>query len=235
MEFEFYGKTVLVTGSASGIGLATARSFSAAGARVLGIDVQVDDEKFDTYVTDLTEETDVISTVRAIAQSVGSVDILVNCAGIDGEKPLASLAITDFDKIFAVNVRGMVLVTREVLPLLQTGSRIINVSSELAFLGRAGMGSYCASKGAILSLTRSWARELAPKILVNAVAPGPIETPLLHWDTISADERAAELSNPLGRIGKPEEVASVIRYLASDASSYITGQCISVDGGAAMH
>jgi 3-oxoacyl-[acyl-carrier protein] reductase len=135
----------------------------------------------------------------------------------------------------AVNLRGPFVMTQAALPKIPKGGRIINVASELAYLGRAGASAYSATKGAILSLTRSWARELAPDILVNAVAPGPVDTPLLGWDAMNAEQRALETLNPLGRIGRPEEIAAVIAFLASDRASFITGQCLSADGGAAMH
>src|SRR6202020_2266169 len=120
--------------------------------------------------------------IRAVEEAAsllgGTIDIVVNCAGIERDAPLAELEVVDLDRMFAVNVRGTVLVSRETLRFMPDGGRIINVASELAFLGRAGSSGYAATKGAVLSLGRSWARELAPRILVNTIAPGPTDTPL---------------------------------------------------------
>ncbi len=95
--------------------------------------------------------------------------------------------------------------------------------------------AYCATKGAVLAFTRSWARELAPRIRVNAIAPGPTDTPLLGFDAMTREQRALETANPLGRIARAEEIANAILFLAGPGASFVTGQCISVDGGAAMH
>ena len=148
---------------------------------------------------------------------------------------LSDTPVEDFDRQFAINVRGPFLVARRVVPYMPAGARIINLASELAYLGRAEFSAYCASKGAIISMTRSWARELAPRILVNAVAPGPVDTPLLQFGQLTDEQKDLELQNPLGRIGRTEEVAHVVSFLAGKRSSFITGQCISVDAGAAMH
>lgn len=230
------GRRILITGAASGIARAAALKFIRAGDHVVGLDINAGTENdIELIQVDLRDEIAVIAAVADAILALGGLDVLINCAGTDGEAPLAELNIADFDRIFAVNVRGMVLVTRESVKHLRPGSRIINVASELGFLGRARMGCYCATKGAVISLTRSWAREFAPDILVNAVAPGPTNTPLLHFDTIPETLRQEELGNPLGRIGEPEEVAAAIVFLASPEATFITGQCINVDGGAAMH
>jgi 3-oxoacyl-[acyl-carrier protein] reductase len=219
-------KVAVVTGAARGIGAATCAALAADGFGVLGLDLEGA-----ALVADVTDP----ASVAAALADVPRIDVLVNNAGVLIEGRLATMPLAHFDRQMAVNLRGPFVMTQAALPKIPKGGRIINVASELAYLGRAGASAYSATKGAILSLTRSWARELAPDILVNAVAPGPVDTPLLGWDAMNAEQRALETLNPLGRIGRPEEIAAVIAFLASDRASFITGQCLSADGGAAMH
>jgi 3-oxoacyl-[acyl-carrier protein] reductase len=228
-------KRVIVTGAASGIGLATARGFAQSGARVRGLDIAKFPEDVLGIAVDVSDVGSVDRAVGEACAQLGGLDCLVNCAGVEYDAPLSALDIVALDKMFAINLRGPILVARAALPFLAEGGCIINLASELAYLGRAQASGYCATKGAILSLTRSWARELGPRIRVNAVAPGPIDTPLLNFEGMSEELKKLETGNPLGRIGRPEEVAAVIQFLASPAASFITGQCYSADGGAAMH
>ncbi len=244
--FTFRHRRALVTGAASGIGLASARLLARAGVAVVGLDIAPPaggaDPGFPLLRVDITDESQVIAGVAEAARRLDGLDLLVNSAGIEMEAPLANVRAADLDRMYAVNVRGLVLVTREAVRTMQSQRpaagaddfRIINVASELAYLGRAGASAYCGTKAAVLGLTRSWARELAPQGLVNAVAPGPIDTPLLRFAAMSAEQQALEQANPLGRIGTADEVAAVIGFLASAAASFVTGQCYGVDGGAAM-
>ena len=234
MDRSLRGKSAIVTGAASGIGKASAEALTASGAEVMGFDLIASSAAFDVIFCDVSSESSVTAAVAEAARRFGGIDILVNCAGIQLDADLADLDVAVLDKMYAVNLRGPILVMRACLPHFREGARVINLASELARLGRSGSSAYSATKGAILSLTRSWAREFAPRILVNAVAPGPTDTPLLHFDTLSPVIQALELSNPLGRIGKAQEIAETILFLAGPGASFMTGQCIGVDGGAAM-
>jgi 3-oxoacyl-[acyl-carrier protein] reductase len=229
------GRRALVTGAASGIGRATADALEAAGALVVGLDrLRRKGSPHHAVVADLADETQVIRGVAEAAAHLGGLDILVNNAGIMREAALRDTTAADIDRHFAVNVRGAILAAREALKTMGPGSRIVNVSSELAYLGRQNASVYVATKAALIGLTRSWARELAPDILVNAVAPGPTDTPLLGFAAMSAAQRALELDNPLGRIGRPEEIAAAVVYLVGPGATFVTGQCLGVNGGAAM-
>jgi len=230
----FHGKRALVTGAASGIGRATAIALREAGATVLGLDLEASEDDIPILACDLANEADIIAAVGQGARRIGGYDILVNNAGILQEASLDAISLAHVDRMFAVNVRGVILATREVLPHLPDGGRIINIASELAYLGRAGASVYCATKAALLGLTRSWARELAPRILVNAVAPGPTDTPLLGFDALTESQRALETTHPLGRIGRPAEIASAVVFLAGPGATFFTGQCLGANGGAAM-
>jgi len=229
------GRRALVTGAASGIGRATVDALAAAGARVVGLDrVKPSGATHHFVVADLEDEGQVVSGVAGAARHLGGLDILVNNAGIMREAALRDTTAADIDLHFAINVRGAILTAREALRAMGRGGRIVNVASELAYLGRQNASVYVATKAAMLGLTRSWARELAPDILVNAVAPGPTDTPLLGFDRMTAAQRALELANPLGRIGRAEEIAAAIVYLVGPGASFVTGQCLGVNGGAAM-
>jgi 3-oxoacyl-[acyl-carrier protein] reductase len=228
------GKRVLVTGSANGIGRATANAFAAEGAHVIGLDIQPGSGPIPIIRCDLTREEEIVAGVAKAMAEMGGLDVLVNNAGIMREAPLSEVTVAHIDQHYAVNLRAAILVTREALPHLKDGSRIVNIASELAYLGRANASVYCATKAAILGLTRSWAREFAPRILVNAVAPGPTDTQLLGFESMNEEQKKLETAHPLGRIGQPEEVAAAVLFLAGPGATFFTGQCLGANGGAAM-
>ncbi len=239
MNEPLAGQLAVVTGAASGIGAATVRALAARGARVAGIDRQpcaVPDGGL-ALAADVSSEADVLAAFAALDADGGVPDILVNCAGIIIERPLTRMTLEEFERIMRVNLRGCFLVGREAVIRMRgagRGGRVINIASELAHLGRADYSAYCASKAAVIGLTRSWARELAPDILVNAVAPGPVDTPMLSRENMSPEVVARESDLPLGRIGRPEEIASVIAFLAGPGATYVTGQTFGPNGGAVM-
>lgn len=228
-------KTAVVTGGASGIGLAITQRLMTDGYRVIVMDRNKPDQG-EWVAVDLTDATAITAAAALVATLAPRLDLLVNNAGVLFESALGDQPLAQLDLMLAVNIRAPFLVTQALLPLLQDGSRIVNIASELGYLGRQNLSAYAATKGAALSMTRSWAREFAPRgILVNAVAPGPVATPLLGFETMTKDQQALEVANPLGRIGQPAEIAAVVAFLASPEVSFTTGQCYSVDGGAAMH
>jgi 3-oxoacyl-[acyl-carrier protein] reductase len=234
MVSALQGKNVLITGAANGIGKATATAFAQAKARVIGLDVSDGRSEVPIIRCDLARESAIIEAVAEAARQLGGIDILVNNAGIMQDAAIDKITAAHVDELFAVNVRGTILVTREALRHFGESARIVNIASELAYLGRAKASVYCATKAAILGLTRSWARELAPRILVNAVAPGPTDTALLGFERMTPAEQATETALPLGRIGRPEEIAAAVLFLAGPGASFVTGQCLGANGGAVM-
>src|SRR6516225_1140785 len=166
MDSPLSGQRALITGAASGIGLAAAAALHAAGATVIGLDLNDSARGLEVLKADVTSEDDIARAVGLAAAKLGGLDIVVNSAGIALDAPLNALAVADLDRMYAVNLRGPLLVVRACLPHLRSGARVINIASELAYVGRAGASAYCATKGGVVSLTRALARELAPRVLV---------------------------------------------------------------------
>lgn len=229
------GLRVVVTGAASGIGRRAAERLQESGAQVVGIDIAETETPFTLVNADVASEQEVVAAMARAAALLGGLDAIVNAAGTGRPTRLEFFDTAVFDYLMAVNTRGPAVVAREALRYFGGRGRIVNIASEMAYAGRAGSSIYCATKSALLSMTRCWAKELAPGILVNAIAPGPIDTPLLGFSSLSPEQQALERSNPLGRIGTVDEVAEAALFLLNPRTGFITGQCISVDGGAAMH
>lgn len=217
----------LVTGAASGIGAACAAALEDQGAHVIRADLNATGEIRKVDVGDP-------SSVTTLFDDAGPLDIVVNAAGILIECPTLEMAPEAFDLQIAVNLRGSFLVAQAAARAMEGKGRLILIASELAHQGRAGAAAYCASKAGVIGLTRALAREFAPNLLVNAVAPGPTDTPMLSAETMSAEALALETQNPLGRIGTPGEIAAAVAFLASPGASFMTGQTICPSGGAVM-
>jgi 3-oxoacyl-[acyl-carrier protein] reductase len=240
------GKTALVTGAASGIGAAIARTFAQEGARVALLDradgtatrTAIEKAGGDAFALDLdvTDETAMTEKIAAAVARLGGLDLAVASAGIADEAPLTETSLAAWNRVIAVNLTGVFLTGREAIRAMRAhgrGGRVINIASDHAFFGWEGRSAYCASKAGVLGLTRVWAKEFGPDILVNAICPGPVETPLLLED-ITPEVMARETAIPLGRIGRPEEIAAVALALAGKAGAFTTGQAWGVNGGSAM-
>ena len=242
-------RRAVLTGAAGGIGEAIARELLAQGATVHGIDrdparlrslAQEFSGRFVPYVADLAERA---ATDRMLDHLVagldGRCDILVNNAGIARVQSFVTTEDALLDRLLAVNFTAVFRVTRALVPPLRASGRasVVNIASELALIGQPGYTAYSATKGAIIAFSRALAAELAVEgIRVNAVCPGPIDTPLLAGEFALADDpvaaRAGEIATvPLGRLGVPRDIAGVVAFLAGDAAGFVTGAAWPVDGG----
>ena len=224
---RFSGKHVVVTGAASGLGLAIAQAAQAEGAAITALD-RVAAPFENSRICDIADE----EQVRQALSGLSRLDAMVNSAGIARRAKADETDMADFDAVMSVNVRGAFLVSKHVLPLLRGhGGSILHLSSGVATTGTRNRAAYTASKGAILSLTRNMALDYAAdKVRVNCLCPGFVNTPLLASMPAERRARLAAL-HPLGRLGEPEDVAHMALFLISDQASWITGQAIAVDGG----
>lgn len=233
-------KVALILGGAKGIGLAISQKFASEGATTWFTSRRDEELKAATQaivgnvkalradVSQISELTRIIETIRSES---GQIDVLVINAGMLGYSTLDEITPAHFDQIFGLNVRSPVFGLQAALPLMKSGASVVLTGSVADVLGNQGYGVYSASKAALRSFARTWTRELSVRgIRINVVAPGPIDTDMM---LAASAEIRSELTRtiPLARMGKPEEVANVVLFLASDESSYIAGAEICVDGG----
>ncbi len=244
-------KTAIITGGASGIGRETALTFARAGAEVCILDINDIDGQI--VVNDIHEAggnahyihcdvTNPFHCEKAINQTIenfGKVDILCNNAGIIRRASVLDTSEADWDRIMAVNVKSVFLMSKVVIPYMQKsgGGAIINTSSGWGLVGGPQAAAYCAAKAAVVNLSKAMAIDLGPQnIRVNCICPGDTDTAMLRSEAIQLNQEetsflAEAAKRPLGRIGTPQEIANAILFLASDAASYITGSVLVIDGG----
>lgn len=248
-KYNIQGKTVVVTGSARGIGFAIASAFAAQGAHVVIIDLSADsvqnavkslsEQGFSASgkVGNVTSGEAMEAVFAAIISERGGIDCLVNNAGITRDNLLLRMKEEDWRMVLEINLTGSFICTQKVFKHMMKARQgsIINIASVIGIMGNAGQANYAASKGGLIAFTKSCAKEFASRgVRVNAVAPGFIETEMtatLPADVVASYAKAI----PLQKMGTPADVARLCLFLAADDSSYITGQTIAVDGGLTMH
>jgi 2-keto-3-deoxy-L-fuconate dehydrogenase len=241
--FRLDGKTALVTGGASGIGESTCKELARAGASVIVADINL--EAAQALAAALPNakavHMDVTSreSIEAVAAQLEHLDILVNNAGIAHVGTIEQVEPEDFDRVMNVNVKAVYLVTRALLPhLLKSHGSVVNIGSVAGQVGVKQRFAYCTSKGAILAMSRQLAVDYAKQLRVNCICPGTVQTPFVEGylekyhahekDKVRADLNARQ---PIGRLGKPDEIASAIRYVCSQEAEFMTGSLFVIDGG----
>ncbi len=239
-------KIILITGAGSGIGAIAAKRLAEEGAKVLIIgrtektlkESAAQHENISYEVADINQTADIKKILNVVKEKFGRLDALINNAGVAPVAPLGKISMAEVDKTFATNVKAVVELSQEFLPMLkESKGTIINIGSANASKPMPNMSVYSASKAALVALTRAWAKELAADgVRVNSVSVGPIWTPIYDKTSLSEEESKKHIETvkkivPLGRFGESEEVAAVIAFLASEESSFVTGADYAVDGG----
>ena len=240
------GKTVLVTGGSRGIGrsivtmlarhglnVAFTYNHNEAKASELIESLKSEDVSIRKYKLNIEEEEAIYPVVQEIEDDFGSIDFLVNNAGIIRDNYMLMMPTEDWTKVLSTNLTGTFLLTKEILPSMfgKKGGAIVNITSIAGLVGVAGQTNYCAAKAGLIGLTRALAKEVAAKgIRINAIAPGYVQTDMISDVDVNSNNDALE-KIPLKRVASPDEIASVVLFLLSDGASYITGTTIEVDGG----
>ncbi|MFZ0589805.1 MAG: SDR family oxidoreductase [Bryobacteraceae bacterium] len=241
--FRLDGKVALVTGGASGIGEATVRAFAGAGARVMIIDINLKQatELAQSLPNAVAHQCDITSEaeVNQLFRTLDRLDILVNNAGIGLVGTIAETELDEFQRLFRVNVEGTFLVTRAALPkLLPVRGSIVNIGSVAGLVGVKRRFAYCATKGAVVAMTRQLAVDYPTQLRVNCIAPGTVDTPFVEaylekYHKHEKEKVREELNSrqPIGRLGRPEEIAGLALYLCSAAADFMNGAVVPIDGG----
>ena len=241
--FRLDGQTALITGGASGIGEATARVFAEAGAKVIVVDVNGERAKTTaesipgatSFACDITDE----DQVAAIFKSIHNLHTLVNCAGIGMVGNVEETEHAEFSRLFRVNVDGTFLMTKAALPLLkEVHGCVLNIGSVAGLVGVKRRFAYCATKGAVIAMTRQLAVDYPTEIRANCIAPGTVDSPFVegYLDKYHSHEKEkvrAELNQrqPIGRLGRPDEIAKLALYICSPAAEFMNGSVVTLDGG----
>ncbi|MDR3371717.1 SDR family oxidoreductase [Rhodoferax sp.] len=242
-------RLALVTGASSGIGQATALALAGAGAsvvlnhlgqaaqaRALVAAIEALGVQAWAIEADVSSASDVNRLAQKVTDTCGMVDVLVNNAGIIQERSFLETSEADWDRMLDTDLKSVFLMSKAFLPAMVAQQRgvIINIASDLGQLGRAGYAPYCAAKAGVIGLTKSLAREFAPHIRVNAIAPGPVNTAMVSLQSMSAASIAKELEIPQARFAETEEIAQTVLFLASDMSRFYCGQVLGPNGGSFM-
>lgn len=241
--FRLDGRTALVTGGASGIGEATCRALSGAGASVIIVDIDRDRAnalarelpKASAVILDITDEPAVAKALQALP----GLDLLVNNAGIGLVGNVEETDLADFQRLFRVNVEGMFLMTKHAMPLLvQSKGSIVNIGSVAGLVGVKKRFAYCATKGAVVAMTRQIAVDYPTQVRVNCICPGTVDTPFVEaylekYHKHEKEKVRGELNQrqPVGRLGRPDEIAHLALYLCSKEAEFVNGSLVPIDGG----
>jgi 2-keto-3-deoxy-L-fuconate dehydrogenase len=243
MPFELTNRTALVTGGASGIGEAVCRAFSAAGAEVLVVDI--DRDRAESLAAELPHARPIVcnvtdeGAVQRLFTELQKLDILVNNAGVGLVGGVAETELEDFQRLFRINVEGMFLCTRSAMPLLiASHGSIVNIGSVAGLIGVKKRFAYCATKGAVVAMTRQLAVDYPTEIRVNCICPGTVDTPFVegylekyHKHEKETVRAALNQRQPIGRLGRPDEIAYMALYLASSEAEFVNGSVVTIDGG----